>query len=608
MRALLLLFLLLAGTAHAQHITQNGSCPAGASCTVSGTWTFNGGFGVAGWTPSYGALLISAGAPVAAGTGYNVGDTITLAGGTCSTQPIVAVTSLTGGAGTGVANFWVSNPGVCSIPPIGTLAQASSSGPGLGATVALSWGPYTPSPTSALLGFGGGNYYAGGTGNEAAGYANLTGAKVTYVGVRAGSNATGSFNSAFGLSAFGTGAAGVGGYTTPSGNGNSAFGTDCMRNVSGAAANNSCFGYGALASTGTLLTGNNLTAFGTSAGGIVTSASRSILIGSSVASTTFSTGSYAIFMGNDTVTDSYSAGSSFLVNIGGGKAGTSDVFVGYGSGGTASADGNGNTAVGRAAGASWTSATASSAFGWNAGQNATGSYNTYVGVLAGQSAGAGVGQVFVGQGAGLSISASNTTMLGTNAGRNGTSACSSSVGVGRNALLLCAGTANIGIGDYAINGLAAGNTMTALGANVGPSCVTSSGSILIGFSNAVDCPASNTSNWLNIGNAIRATLVKPTISSGFGTSPTVPSGTSSAVFTVNVGTGGTATSGVVLFATAAPTGWACSVTDQTNPGPNKTMVSASTTTTATFSNYSQTTGIAAAWSASDILVAQCNGY
>jgi len=33
--------LFLAGTAHAQQITQNGSCPAGASCTVSGTWTFS---------------------------------------------------------------------------------------------------------------------------------------------------------------------------------------------------------------------------------------------------------------------------------------------------------------------------------------------------------------------------------------------------------------------------------------------------------------------------------------------------------------------------------------------------------------------------------------
>jgi hypothetical protein len=199
-------------------------------------------------------------------------------------------------------------------------------------------------------------------------------------------------------------------------------------------------------------------------------------------------------------------------------------------------------------------------------------------------------------------------MLGSNAGRNGTSGCSGSVGVGAAALYNCAAAQNTGIGINALNALAAGGNMTALGANVGPSCVTSSGSILIGFSSAVDCPASNTSSWLNIGNAIRATLVKPTISSGFGTSPTVPSGTSSAVFTVNVGTGGTATSGVILFATAAPTGWACSVTDQTNPGPNKTMVSASTTTTATFSNYSQTTGIAAAWSASDILVAQCNGY
>ena len=450
MRALVILAALLFGAPASAEMwgnnapsSSNSSSILSQPATVSGAWTFNGGFGVAGWTPSYGALLISAGAPVAAGTGYNVGDTITLAGGTCTTAPIAVVTALTGGAGTGVANFWVSNPGTCSIPPIGTLAQASSSGGGTGATVALSWGPYTPSATSALLGFGGGNYYAGGTGSEAAGYANLTGAEVTYVGVRAGSGATGSFNSAF---------------------------------------------------------------------------------------------------------------------------------------------------------------------GFEAGKNSSGSYNTYLGVQAGQSAGAGTAQVFVGREAGLNITASNTTMLGSQAGRNGTSACSFSVGVGRVALYNCAGTANTGIGNYALASLAAGNNMTALGSSVGQSCLTSSGSILIGFSSAVDCPYTDTSNWLNIGNAMRGTLVKPTISSGFGTSPTVSYGASSFAFTVSVGTGGTANSGVVLFATAAPTGWACSVTDQTNPGPNKTMVSGSSTNTATFSNYSQTTGIAAAWSASDILVAQCNGY
>ena len=52
MRALILLLLLLAGTAHAQQITQNGSCPAGASCTVSGAWTFTAHVLAAGSAPA----------------------------------------------------------------------------------------------------------------------------------------------------------------------------------------------------------------------------------------------------------------------------------------------------------------------------------------------------------------------------------------------------------------------------------------------------------------------------------------------------------------------------------------------------------------------------
>lgn len=90
----------------------------------------------------------------------------------------------------------------------------------------------------------------------------------------------------------------------------------------------------------------------------------------------------------------------------------------------------------------------------------------------------------------------------------------------------------------------------------------------------------------------------PTISSGFGTSPSIPSNNGTTSFRVNVGTGGAATSGVIGLP-AANTGWNCFVQDMTNN--TVTRMTASTTTTATFT-------AAAAWAASDILSVACFAY
>jgi hypothetical protein len=92
--------------------------------------------------------------------------------------------------------------------------------------------------------------------------------------------------------------------------------------------------------------------------------------------------------------------------------------------------------------------------------------------------------------------------------------------------------------------------------------------------------------------------VQPTVSSGFGTSPSIVNSNGTAAFTVNVGTGGVATSGVIGLPTAA-TGWSCFANDRTNN--TVTRQTATTTTTATFT-------AAAAWAASDILNISCFGY
>jgi hypothetical protein len=90
----------------------------------------------------------------------------------------------------------------------------------------------------------------------------------------------------------------------------------------------------------------------------------------------------------------------------------------------------------------------------------------------------------------------------------------------------------------------------------------------------------------------------PTISSGFGTSPSIPSANGTASFTVNVGTGGIATSGVLTMP-AATHGWSCMFSDQTTPVKGASQTANTTT--------SVTVTATAAWTASDILLGICRG-
>jgi len=132
-----------------------------------------------------------------------------------------------------------------------------------------------------------------------------------------------------------------------------------------------------------------------------------------------------------------------------------------------------------------------------------------------------------------------------------------------------------------------------------------SGGLLTGATNA-----SISSAGVIKGTAFNATnllisATAPTISSGFGTSPSIATNNGTAAFTVNVGTGGTATSGVIGLPTAT-NGWNCFCTDITT---NSSTVfackqTASSTSSATIGNFN-TSAAAAAWVASDILSVSC---
>jgi hypothetical protein len=99
----------------------------------------------------------------------------------------------------------------------------------------------------------------------------------------------------------------------------------------------------------------------------------------------------------------------------------------------------------------------------------------------------------------------------------------------------------------------------------------------------------------------------PTISSGFGGTPSITIANGTAAFRINVGTGGAASTGVIAMP-AATTGWNCQFDDVTTPASFITSQTASTTTTVSLTNYSRTTGLAIAWTGSDILAAMCMGF
>ena len=102
----------------------------------------------------------------------------------------------------------------------------------------------------------------------------------------------------------------------------------------------------------------------------------------------------------------------------------------------------------------------------------------------------------------------------------------------------------------------------------------------------------------------------PTISSGFGTLPSITTSNGSASFLVNVGGGGTATSGVLALPSAAH-GWTCVVNDIsaafTNQ-PYNTRQTAYSVSSVTLQNQTLGTGAATVWGLNDLLQLSCTAF
>ncbi len=112
----------------------------------------------------------------------------------------------------------------------------------------------------------------------------------------------------------------------------------------------------------------------------------------------------------------------------------------------------------------------------------------------------------------------------------------------------------------------------------------------------------------NVGGVVAVSGTAPTIASGFGTTPSIVASNGTAAFTINVGTGGTATSGVLTMP-AATTGWALNCNNLTAKTStiSQTVQTATTTTSATIGNFSDLSA-PAAWGASNIISCTATGY
>jgi hypothetical protein len=107
------------------------------------------------------------------------------------------------------------------------------------------------------------------------------------------------------------------------------------------------------------------------------------------------------------------------------------------------------------------------------------------------------------------------------------------------------------------------------------------------------------------GNLIATSNTLPTVSSGFGTNPTVTAA-NTLVFKIVVGTGGAANGTIAL--PAAVNGWLGFAADVTNGNSLFLQLTGSTTTSVTFTSYSVTTGAAANMSAGDVVLVNCFAY
>lgn len=179
----------------------------------------NNSTGISGWTPTFGVDDSSNGTPAVGGSGYVIGEAITLNDGG-SVHAVLTVTTVSGGTVTG---FNITNRGNASLIPSNPVGQLSSSGAGTGATFTLSWDALASGLLYGTLVKNSGNLFLGGETPSA-----FSGTECTFVGDRAGGNIiSGAFTTLLGHNAGGIGA----GTSITGATSLTLIGTDAGRNI-----------------------------------------------------------------------------------------------------------------------------------------------------------------------------------------------------------------------------------------------------------------------------------------------------------------------------------------------------------------------------------------
>jgi hypothetical protein len=124
---------------------------------------------------------------------------------------------------------------------------------------------------------------------------------------------------------------------------------------------------------------------------------------------------------------------------------------------------------------------------------------------------------------------------------------------------------------------------------------------LTGGSNSIIALGTGTSHF-NVVN-LSQSVVAPTVSAGAGASIVASNGT--AAFEVNLGAA--AQTGTITLPSAT-TGWVVAMYNITNPAANAPAQTGFTQTSATFTNFVRTTGVAGNWTANDHMICIAMAY
>ena len=450
----------------------------------------------------------------------------------------------------GVVNAVVQQVGNYTQVPSNPVAQASTSGSGAGATFNLSWGPLSASvPYPGLVAATGGNTFTG----SQSGQSLTTGTENTCYGVRACATVTtGGFNTGVGVFVFQSETTGfdntaIGEDTQRDTNGNYAtvsIGNNAMRNTDGH--DDVAIGYNAMWGGG-----------GTS---VTQTVSDMVIIGSQAANnSTMTTAHDIVGIGYGCCQSMTSAIDSVFVGSLAGNSvttGGNEIFVGYGVG-QSDSTGTGNIALGFNAMNAPTAESNSIYIGYTAGfgsASVSGSQNIGIGYnsIGGTSRTSATQNTAIGSRTGQTItSGSNNTLIGFHAGESG----------------LTTGSNNLMLGD--------GTGAT--------TCATGNYNILLGTNSTVDCISSNTSNEINIGGAFIGFSIAPTLTSGWGTSPTAPTQASTFSFSATIGATGTPSTTGVIGLPTAPNSWNCRANDLTSNVTARMTAQSTTSVTFTWS-------------------------